>query len=533
MENSIISQEKYQSLFETMKKLISKVYANVSDLSIKKNLSLWLKNKKKLYDVLSKDPNWNDEELCLVLKTKVHRKLKLPLVREILGCLVKNHQICLDSKKYRIADALRGYLNTIDERLFDGFIKQEDIDNQKARFEQAVGRDYSDEEIIKLFEEHQYAHYSYANSCICYALILKHKIREGQKWSKVLNKIIKAEGLDVGKTDLFSLNNADEINGVRDYLNKNDSNWYIDYYYNYNQLFAVLSDILSPLEYDETIYISLNPIDYLTQSHGDNWNSCHSLRDKGCYHSATLTMMTDSSTLIAYTLSKEVDSDYSLYNKKTRQSLFIGENFNSIFQNSFYPSKDLQEAKAVREYLEEILSNENKLPNKWIKVNSIDDIEDDDYLGYCDWEAGQQFVCAHLKDSNKPYTIVIGSEAFTIDDPNSYIQCEKSLSVNLGKCADCGNEEDELTYLPYYDRSVCCCCLENDYVYCEDEGQYRLYEDAIYLEDKQYYVTLNCEHYYCEKCGCYYSEVVDSEEYGEKCEECYENLKGIKNETDY
>lgn len=36
MANSIISQEKYQSLFETMKKLISKVYANVSDLSIKK-----------------------------------------------------------------------------------------------------------------------------------------------------------------------------------------------------------------------------------------------------------------------------------------------------------------------------------------------------------------------------------------------------------------------------------------------------------------------------------------------------------------
>lgn len=533
MENRILSEEKYQEIFNKMRKMISKYYKNVSDESIKKNLDIWEKNKKPLYELLSKDPLWNDEELCLVLKTKVNRKLKLSLVKQLINCLCHNHQIVLSIKKYRIADGIRGYFNTLDEKTFDGFVKQDDLNYLQEKFQSNVGTDLKEDEILKEFEETQFACYNNACSCIFYALTLKYRVRGGQKWSKVLNKIFKGEGLDVGKTDLFNLKTTDEITGVRDYVTKNDPNWYIDYYYNYNQLFSVLSDVLCPLEYDDTIYISINPLDYLTQSHGNGWSSCHSLRGKGCYHSATLTMMNDKTTLIAYTLPQPVESDFAMENKKSRQSLFIGTNFNSIFQNTFYPLKELNEAKVVREYLEAILASANNLPNKWVKVNNSNDVSTENYLGYEDWNSGQPFVCVHLKESSDSYEIIIGEEAYTVDDPGVIIEDENSLSSIGGVCDDCECHDNDLTYLPYYNRSVCYNCLENDYYYCEDVGQYRLYDDAVYLEDLQYYVSRESEYSYCEKCGCYYSKTTYTEEYGNLCDDCLEEAVGTQDETDH
>ena len=407
MEKIILNENVKERIIENSQKLLDDAYGYTVDrISVYKNFELWAKNKKGLYDVLSTSPNWNEEELCLVVNAKILRKVNIRLAIDLLAKLCTNHQIKADDFKYKIAVALDQLFRSFNYKEFNGIVQ----DTELAVFDrliQDVFGEMNDKTMIEILDNRSILNYCKRDYGIIKALLLKYKVREGQKWSKVLNKIMIGEGLNIGKTDLYDLKCSEEVKGVRDYANKNDEDWYIDYYYNYNQFFAVLSDILSPVEYEDVIYVSINPLDYLTQSHGDNWDSCHSLRNKGCYHSATLTMMTDSTSLIAYTLPKKVDKDFALYDKKTRQSLFIGDNKNVIFQNSFYPSKDMSESKVVREALEELLANYLNLPNLWKRCNETTDIDYDDYLGYRDWEHGQEYARFHLKSSKEKYSLVI------------------------------------------------------------------------------------------------------------------------------
>lgn len=513
-------------IYENCYNLLSDSYSGVNESSLKKNLELWAKNKEDLYKILSSSPYWNEKELCLVVKTRIYRKLNYSLFIQMMNNLMENHQIQNDIWKKGIAEGCISIANCIRKKEFDGFVKQEELDLIRNNFVSNISSSTNDTELLQQFNEKKY-HGTYRGAfAIALALIVKYKVRAGQKWCKILNKIFEGEGLTIGKTDLYSCKNFEEVKGVRDYTTKNSSDWYIDYYYNYNQFFALMSDILTPAEYDETIYISMNPIDYLTQSHGDNWGSCHSLRNRGCYHAATLTMLTDISTLIAYTLPKEYESDFALKDKKTRQSLFIGDNKNSIFQNSFYPSKEMNESKTVREILEKILSEYNGLPNNWVKVNNYEDIDSSDYLGYCDWSCGQDYACVHLKESERGYGITIGHNAYSVDSSYEYVDKNDSLEYYSSECYHC-SETSDLTYIEYYDRYVCEHCLEEYYGWCEDIQEYRLLEDCYYLEDKGYCVSEDGEHYWCEVTEEYYSDAVYVEGYG------YVNKNDIEDESKF
>ncbi|MCI5582219.1 MAG: hypothetical protein MR357_00660 [Anaeroplasma sp.] len=508
-----LKEDLRSKIYNNCYNLLADSYSRVSESSLRKNLDLWAKNKKGLYDILSTSPYWNEEELCLVVKTRIYRKLNYNLFIQMMNNLMENHQVQNDVWKKGIAEGCLLISNCIRRKEFDGFVKQEELDAIRSNFTAYYSSELTNDEILAQLADKKY-HGSYRSSNgIAHALIIKYKVRSGQKWCKILNKIMEGEGLNVGKTDLYNCKNYEEVKGVRDYVNKNATDWYIDYYYNYNQFFALMSDILTPTEYDETLYISLNPIDYLTQSHGDNWGSCHSLRNRGCYHAATLTMLTDTSTLIAYTLPKEYDYDFSLKDKKTRQSLFIGDNKNSIFQNSFYPSKEMNESRTVREILEEILANYNGLPNSWVKVNNCEDIDSSDYLGYCDWNCGQEFACVHLKESERGYGITIGHNAYSVDSSSEYVYNNDTLESDPSECHHCSSTSD-LTYIEYYDRYVCDSCLEEYYSWCEDIQEYRLCEDCYYLVDKGYSVSEDADHYWCEETEDYYSDAAYVEGYG-------------------
>lgn len=524
MEKIILNENVKERIIENSQKLLDDAYGYTVDrISVYKNFELWAKNKKGLYDVLSTSPNWNEEELCLVVNAKILRKVNIRLAIDLLAKLCTNHQIKADDFKYKIAVALDQLFRSFNYKEFNGIVQDTEL-TVFDRLIQDVFGEMNDKTMIEILDNRSILNYCKRDYGIIKALLLKYKVREGQKWSKVLNKIMIGEGLNIGKTDLYDLKCSEEVKGVRDYANKNDEDWYIDYYYNYNQFFAVLSDILSPVEYEDVIYVSINPIDYLTQSHGDNWDSCHSLRNKGCYHSATLTMMTDSTSLIAYTLPKKVDKDFALYDKKTRQSLFIGDNKNVIFQNSFYPSKDMSESKVVREALEELLANYLNLPNLWKRCNETTDIDYDDYLGYRDWEHGQEYARFHLKSSKEKYSLVIGHLAYTINDNYEYLVDEDTLEFNAGSCHHC-DCRCGLTYIEYYDRYVCNDCLDEYYCWCEDVQGYRDYDDVFYLEDKGIYVAEEESAFFCEKTNVYFSEtgVIYVEDYG------YVSTKYVRN----
>ena len=506
MEKIKLGFEREEEIIDTMYSLISDAYEErISKVSIRKNYNLWCENKKNIYDAFSRSPLWNERELCIVSPVTLNRRINLNLVVCLLRLYKSNHQIMKDVWKVALVDAMYYLFKEINTSEFTGKVLESEINRVDSWYDsyKLTNMSYTNEELLNRIESKEIMGDSRINFGLIYGLFIKYKVRVGQKWSKVFNKIFVGEELNVGKTDLYELKENEYIKGVRDYASKDTTNWYIDYYYNYDQLYAVISDVLTPYTYNENVYISINPIDYLTQSHGDNWHSCHSLENKGQYHGATLTMMVDKTSVIAYTLPKDVDKDYCLERKKTRQSLFIGNNLNSIFQNSFYPNKDMQISKFVREVIEPLLANYKGLNNIWKSYNSLDDIYSDDYLGYEDWNY-QYHACYHLKESNEPYDIEIGRNAYSIDDSSEYVCSNESLLFSDDECCNCGYRCD-LTYLEYYDAYVCADCLDEHYAWCEDIDAYRTLNDAVYLDDKDYYVSKDYPYYCCPECGGVYS----------------------------
>lgn len=87
----------------------------------------------------------------------------------------------------------------------------------------------------------------------------------------------------------------------------------------YNSLFAKLSDALNPLLVDKNAVLSVHPCDYLEMSNKDNsWSSCHGL-ESGSYQAGCLSYMNDATTMIFYTVDKDVEAEFWRAPKRTRQ----------------------------------------------------------------------------------------------------------------------------------------------------------------------------------------------------------------------
>ena len=520
MEKIILKEEQQNWILQKMRDYLYDAYRNEPiENNMIKNIETWKTNKKRLYDILSTSQYWNEDELCLELNCKVKRKIDVSLAKYMINKLMDNHQIKDNRHKYEICRAIRSIFDHIDTSCFTGFITKDIIDSIETLCKPLIVS-YSTKDLIKNFDDGLFDNEERRKEFILYTLFEKHSIREGQKLCKVINKILTSEKCNIGKTDLYDLKSNEQIKGVRDYAGKDVNDWYIDYYYNYNQFFSVLSDLLSPIEYDETFYVSINPIDYLTQSHGNKWTSCHSLRNMGCYHSATLTMMNDCTTLIVYTLPDKYENHFSIRDKKTRQSLFISENNNALFQNTFYPNKDMNESDVVRRYIEMLIANYSNVENNWVLKKDTYDIDSSNYLGYCDWENGQPYYYAYLKNTDKSKTIKIGSKAYSVDKENEFVHSSESLSAYVKHCYDC-EELGHVTYIEYYDSYICDRCLDENYHYCQDVEDYRHYDDCVYLEDLQGYYSCDYTYYYCDKCGCYYSMGYELQDGRWVCEDCY------------
>lgn len=67
----------------------------------------------------------------------------------------------------------------------------------------------------------------------------------------------------------------------------------------YNKLFAIYSDMVSPGTQKLNYVISVNPYDYLTMSFGRSWTSCQSIKNGG-WKGGTLSYMLDKSSIITY-----------------------------------------------------------------------------------------------------------------------------------------------------------------------------------------------------------------------------------------
>lgn len=117
------------------------------------------------------------------------------------------------------------------------------------------------------------------------------------------------------------------------------------------------------------IYISIDPIDYLTVSiNKSGWASCHNFFN-GCFKNAGLSYMIDETSLVAYRSETQ-----NIYNgkfpfewnsKRWRQMVYVSKKSSIMAFSRQYPNENSTLAKEIRVLLEDVMSKYYGSENAW------------------------------------------------------------------------------------------------------------------------------------------------------------------------
>lgn len=466
-----LTKEREEQLIAQMKDVFGQnpEYVKIDDESVKAYLDFWKQNKSNIYDMFSKRSEWNKDELCLVVKAKTKREADKNRALKL---------ICKVLEKMKETNPRTSYY----ERMFNTIIR------------------YNAEDVLRWEPDYSASHFTnstnindalYSNHSTNYTYSYWYhqaKLRQGQKHSKVILKLIDIICNQFGFDYVKAIYTLDETCKIRlpkgGFKESNDHNW--------EQLKAKICDALLPLEVDQTFYISLNPLDYLTMSHGDGWESCHSLRDDGCYHSATVTMLSDPSTVIVYTLSNNPENRFWDYDKQTRQIVSIADDLDGIFQQVFYPSKTTNDTEVIKKYLQEIISEYKQSSEKWIKSNyRNENIKCREYLGYTDWNNGKESTLTKISGSSPKF--VIGKSVPYLDEATATLSSTSRLShYSWVVCNGCGKIHRRSDCHEYdYDEYYCDTCYREKFIVCDKCDRTIPDDKVIVIDGKRY----------CENCA--------------------------------
>lgn len=363
----------------------------------------------------------------------------------------------------------------------------------------------------------------------------KFSIARGQKWSRVISKIGKLTGLDKF-TDIQEVTHNGETE-------KKDYGW--------NYKFALFADAINPKKVENTLVLSINPIDFWTMSFGDSWASCHTI-DKsnrrrkggshnysGCYSGGTESYMLDDSSIVVYYVDegKRSDTPYELTDKVKRCMFYLGED--KLIQSRVYPDGrdggDSGLAKTMREIVQYVIAQLLNTPNLWKNAKGIEDCTamiKSEGVHYRDYQYYEDCNVSYLRRINgdlntKKITVgaypicpACGDKHYSED----WITCESCRGDVYCASCDASIYADDAIYCPdngnYYCDSE---CAENDYVYyCEDSDDYHTEDNCrqderngywYYYTDDGVWVGDSWYHSYesAEEAGARYCE--DSEEW--------------------
>ena len=325
-------------------------------------------------------------------------------------------------------------------------------------------------------------------------------IRVGQKFNKVINKILTETGVK-------------------------------DTWENYNKQIARLSDASSPTKFTRFTIISANPVDFWRMSFGSSWKSCHTIDKEGYYSpsdggdgyegmhaSGTESYMLDPSSVVMYTVDKAYeDSDYELEPKINRCMFHLGEG--KFVMGRVYPQGTDGEAEVYRQWrqiFQQIIAECMGVPNYWKtekdRQEKIQQIRSrgthyrDYEMSYCDI-AGWSYLKPDADAKPSERKITIGAtpicpccgETHYVEDN---IECERCNEEGVC-CARCGwqSSPENMHEIDgdYYCEDCCFWCEYHeeweigDHIYVENYGD--VCEDSVYFSDD----FARCSH-----CGEYY-----------------------------
>lgn len=306
---------------------------------------------------------------------------------------------------------------------------------------------------------------------------------------------------------------------------------------NYNSIIAKIGDAINPFKIERHTCISINLIDYLLMSNGDNWNSCHDIRrdeyeyEAGCYSSGTLSYALDETSVVFYTVdSSYKGDDFARQPKTSRQMFYIGEDM--MIQSRLYPQSNDTGAgglyQQIREVMEKTIADLWEVPNFWSVGQTDRDLIKTWGTHYPDYNYdGYPTKMIKLKGKNDFKKIIIGHDPICINCGYTHTERETIDCCSVNTCYECrervgsngiyyGGEyycEECCEYCEYHgeyeprDRAemfyvdnygwICNdgACCSDEIIYCENCGEYHSADEEIYTEDGHWYCCEDCAEY--------------------------------------
>lgn len=387
-EGYVLSEEMRTELLEEMKELLLKYHYHPTDEALNKIIDEWCENKGDLIRLFEKHPNYNGK-FQIAFDHDYDRVIDFQEIDNFRSWLSSNEvkkifkkEIQLGVYSYDELCRICSRLNTFINMFYDyssckihninGKTLQE-YDTELRHFRKFKSRyEYNDKIVIDDYSNKTYDAELYNNiykvNNVCDILgsfnlsqfvnekvedyfkrrIPDAKIKEGQKMSRAIGKILR----------MYGVNQLEE----------------------YNARFAKFSDAINPLRVKRHTVISIHPIDYLTMSFGNSWSSCHTidkLNDRGIdgehqwggqSSSGTMSYMLDGTSCIFYTVDRKYKGNHLELEDKINRCMFHYYD-NQLVQGRVYPQSNDSGAndlyKNIREICQKVFADILEVPNYW------------------------------------------------------------------------------------------------------------------------------------------------------------------------
>lgn len=249
----------------------------------------------------------------------------------------------------------------------------------------------------------------------------------------------------------------------------------------------VHSMVLNNKKTKGTLCLSIHPLDYMTMSDNNNdWSSCMSWENYGCYRQGTVEMMNSPCVVVGYL--KSEDTLWNGWNSKKWRQLFIVDD-RIITGVKQYPNRNDAVSKICIDMLYELATSNGEMSFHNTPVEDIRTYEYVDFLDYTDVKF--RFLTTFMYNDIEhaidrlPYSYI----GTCVEDNTVY----EIIYSGASECMWCGNTNENALYA---ETLICSGCYDSrgrNYCYkCGDT----IYDDDTYMLDGEYY---------CEYC---YNEVV-------------------------
>lgn len=376
-------------------KYLRKYGYKTTEQGVQKILDTWKQNKANLLDKFRQHPNWDEDSLAIVLKDvelpKMFTRKPLENFRSWVGTTIPKHEL----NKATEDKSEIYYINKLDD--IKAMIRYANRNNKKVEVDGKDVHDLEDEatkeyedfqertsELYKVKEDNDKAYFitkemqsniskvynavSYIASYCTDSNINEEQARkineyfnvnatEGQKLSRIINKLCTAVGLNEFTEEVTNTNNdGQEITRTVGYQHE----------------FNIMAEATTSRTYKVHVIISLNPIDYWGMSLMHKVASCHSIdcmnlenrssSYTGQSSGGTTTLMLDKNTIVFYTVIEDYKGNtYYLEDKMNRCMFSISDNGTVMIQHKNYPDDrdggDSNKAKYYREIMQELVTN--------------------------------------------------------------------------------------------------------------------------------------------------------------------------------